>query len=378
MAYPRFSLAAPVSADGRSIFNLQFALVCLSVLAPGLVAAYLFTMSPQSEVEPRSVFHDFGEMRPEQTLSEKVSIRNVGSEELHLSSIRTSCSCTSSTASPQVVGPGKEVSIDVTLSAKRFNADTYDGLRGRIRERLIAEFRTRAGQGVIVPIEVSATVRPLFTVTPNKLEFLTNDSAAESAATVSISPISMSATEFQSVELTGPDYFKIRRVVDGNSGPEARKYEVFLIAERRSSFLEPLKVIYKFDGHLRGRHIPAEFVIGDVACKPSVYFFHLDNRSTTNEKKLQNVSRQRFKIDARNGSKVFIRHIKASNPIGQRLIQSQAVPTSDNHGLFDVWLTERPGEVAITSTIYVYYSLANSGSEQRFQLEARVINSKLR
>jgi len=72
--------------------------------------------APRLAVEPAGF--DFGEARPQRTLSKEFRVVNIGDEELRLLRISTSCGCTVADPGERVVAPGESTLLRVELQTR--------------------------------------------------------------------------------------------------------------------------------------------------------------------------------------------------------------------------------------------------------------------
>ena len=73
---------------------------------------------PAIEVTPE--FHDFGKVEQNLTLDTEFEIRNIGTEEVNIGRISTSCGCTAALTADQMVKPGESTTLKVTLETRRY------------------------------------------------------------------------------------------------------------------------------------------------------------------------------------------------------------------------------------------------------------------
>ena len=73
---------------------------------------------PAIEVTPE--FHDFGKIEQNLTLDTEFEIRNIGTEEVNIGRISTSCGCTAALTADQMVKPGESTTLKVTLETRRY------------------------------------------------------------------------------------------------------------------------------------------------------------------------------------------------------------------------------------------------------------------
>jgi hypothetical protein len=73
---------------------------------------------PSIEIVPES--HDFGRAQQNQKLVKEFEIKNVGTEDLILGRISTSCGCTAALTSKKIVKPGETTPLKVTFETRRY------------------------------------------------------------------------------------------------------------------------------------------------------------------------------------------------------------------------------------------------------------------
>lgn len=100
---------------------------------------------PRMEIEPE--LHDFGSASQNQKLIHDFTLHNVGSEDLVIRRISTSCGCTAALASEQVIPPGETATLKVTLETRKY--------RGQIQRSIsLASNDSRRVQTVRVQVFV--------------------------------------------------------------------------------------------------------------------------------------------------------------------------------------------------------------------------------
>ena len=73
---------------------------------------------PVMEIEPEE--HDFGGVQQDQKLAHAFTVKNVGTENLEIRRISTSCGCTAAIAAARVVKPGESTTLDVVLETRKY------------------------------------------------------------------------------------------------------------------------------------------------------------------------------------------------------------------------------------------------------------------
>jgi hypothetical protein len=73
---------------------------------------------PRIEIAPES--HDFGKVKQNQKLDKEFELKNVGTEDLVLGRISTSCGCTAALTSKKTLKPGESTSLKVTFETRRY------------------------------------------------------------------------------------------------------------------------------------------------------------------------------------------------------------------------------------------------------------------
>lgn len=73
---------------------------------------------PRIEIAPE--LHDFGKVKQNQKLVKEFELKNVGTEDLVLGRISTSCGCTAALTSKKTLTPGESTSLKVTFETRRY------------------------------------------------------------------------------------------------------------------------------------------------------------------------------------------------------------------------------------------------------------------
>jgi hypothetical protein len=76
------------------------------------------TSKARLEVEPET--HDFGRVKQDQKLAKEFLLRNVGTEDLTILRISTSCGCTAAEPEVKVIRPGASTSLKVIFETRRY------------------------------------------------------------------------------------------------------------------------------------------------------------------------------------------------------------------------------------------------------------------
>jgi len=89
------------------------------VTAPGTsVAEQNSKPGPVMEIEPKE--HDFGGVKQDQKLVHEFTVNNVGSEDLEIRRISTSCGCTAAILTKRIVKPGESTTLEVILETRKY------------------------------------------------------------------------------------------------------------------------------------------------------------------------------------------------------------------------------------------------------------------
>ncbi|HXV62973.1 MAG TPA: DUF1573 domain-containing protein [Vicinamibacteria bacterium] len=102
---------------------------------------------PRMEIEPEEF--DFGEAEQNQKLVHEFVVRNVGTEDLEIHRISTSCGCTAALATERVVAPGEQTTLKVTFETRRY--------QGRYERTVSLASNDRRR---VLQVRVQAFVRP--------------------------------------------------------------------------------------------------------------------------------------------------------------------------------------------------------------------------
>ncbi len=114
------------------------------VTAPGTsVAEQNSKPGPVMEIEPKE--HDFGGVKQDQKLVHEFTVNNVGSEDLEIRRISTSCGCTAAILTKRIVKPGESVTLEVVLETRKYKGviDKSVSVASNDRER-VHTIRVRA------------------------------------------------------------------------------------------------------------------------------------------------------------------------------------------------------------------------------------------
>jgi hypothetical protein len=99
-----------------TVISLAFgSMVALSYQAQGTKKQ---VKGPGIEVAPED--HDFGRVQQNEKLEKEFEILNIGTEELAIGRISTSCGCTAALTSDKFVKPGESTTLKVTLETRMY------------------------------------------------------------------------------------------------------------------------------------------------------------------------------------------------------------------------------------------------------------------
>lgn len=96
---------------------LALALMCALASGTG-VAQSKSKSGPVMEIEPEEF--DFGGVEQDQKLVHEFTIHNVGTEDLEIRRISTSCGCTAAIPAERVVKPGGSTTLEVVLETRKY------------------------------------------------------------------------------------------------------------------------------------------------------------------------------------------------------------------------------------------------------------------
>lgn len=94
-----------------------------AVMAPGFQAESDTEKvnGPGIEVAPED--HDFGRVPQNTKLEKEFEIRNIGTEELSIGRISTSCGCTAALTAEKFVKPGESTTLEVTVETRMYKGE---------------------------------------------------------------------------------------------------------------------------------------------------------------------------------------------------------------------------------------------------------------
>jgi hypothetical protein len=98
---------------------------------------------PVMEIEPKD--HDFGGVQQDQKLVHKFTVTNIGTEDLEIRRISTSCGCTAAILAESIVKPGESTTLEVILETRKYKGviDKSVSVASNDRER-VRTIRVRA------------------------------------------------------------------------------------------------------------------------------------------------------------------------------------------------------------------------------------------
>jgi len=100
----------------RKIIRFLTLFACFAISLPGLSFAY--AEGPVLVAEPDSL--NLGNMQQYETKTEFITLRNIGSSDLELKRVTTSCGCTTAELSVNVLAPGDSTQLQVLFETKKY------------------------------------------------------------------------------------------------------------------------------------------------------------------------------------------------------------------------------------------------------------------
>ena len=101
----------------KTVAKIVLALMCAAVSGTS-VAQSKKKNGPVMEIEPGE--HDFGGVYQDQKLVYEFTVNNVGTEDLEIRRISTSCGCTAAVPAERVVRPGESTVLEVVLETRKY------------------------------------------------------------------------------------------------------------------------------------------------------------------------------------------------------------------------------------------------------------------
>ena len=119
------------------------ALAVMCVATATSVAQRKAKSGPVMEIEPKD--HDFGGVQQDQKLVHEFTVTNVGTEDLEIRRISTSCGCTAAILADSIVKPGESTTLEVVLETRKYKGviDKSVSVASNDRER-VRTIRVRA------------------------------------------------------------------------------------------------------------------------------------------------------------------------------------------------------------------------------------------
>jgi len=120
------------------------ALAVMCAAAGGTSVAQRKTKSgPVMEIEPKD--YDFGGVPQDRKLVHAFTVTNVGTEDLEIRRISTSCGCTAAILAARIVKPGESTTLEVVLETRKYKGviDKSVSVASNDRER-VRTVRVRA------------------------------------------------------------------------------------------------------------------------------------------------------------------------------------------------------------------------------------------
>jgi len=111
-----------MSKHKKILASMKILLFTIGLLVVGYLGSLAATciVSQGPRIELSSSMHDFGRVSPGQRLCGIFEINNSGDENLHIQSVITSCECTKTSLSSDVIAPGQKANLCVELTAARY------------------------------------------------------------------------------------------------------------------------------------------------------------------------------------------------------------------------------------------------------------------
>ena len=97
---------------------MRLASVVVVVLALSATGLAQKKTGPVMEIEPEEF--DFGGVQQNQELVHEFTVKNVGTEDLEIRRISTSCGCTAAVPASRIVRPGESTVLEVVLETRKY------------------------------------------------------------------------------------------------------------------------------------------------------------------------------------------------------------------------------------------------------------------
>ena len=102
----------------RNVWASLALIVVTALVLSGTGLAQKKKTGPVMEIEPEAF--DFGGVQQDQKLVHQFTVNNVGTENLEIRHISTSCGCTAAVTKDRVVRPGESTTLEVVLETRKY------------------------------------------------------------------------------------------------------------------------------------------------------------------------------------------------------------------------------------------------------------------
>lgn len=97
-----------------STHKLRVGLLLMAVVLVGLLAG---CSRGQPTIQLPETNHEFGEIQQGEVARLQLPVRNIGTKDLHIESVSTSCGCTSASVEPTTIPPNSEGTLSISYDS---------------------------------------------------------------------------------------------------------------------------------------------------------------------------------------------------------------------------------------------------------------------
>ncbi len=301
-----------------------------------------------SPVRFSSVTHDFGKVARGQSLQCQFPYRNVGSENVRLGAVDSSCGCIVDQSDKSWLAPGESGVIRV-----RLNTEGYQPPKA-LANRVVVHFEPADTPPTVLTLK--AMVSPDLVAEPAKLVCPARTGSVETLLKLTLKRGMLSREAFRAVDLAAPESYC--RLENTSQRTDQRDFNLTILHGKAPAHPRPLFVRYEdASGVQRQIRIPVEFQRppDQVVLTPKQYFQII--HGPLHPRDLPRTTRQEFQLLSGTRQHLRITRIDARDHgnLGWQMARGEK---SDR---FTVWLNGLPTRQLYSATVEVHYEAGPHG-----------------
>lgn len=304
---------------------------------------------------------DLGDIGANETLQHSFCFKNESTKDIVVANVKSSCGCIVDNTTQKDIAPGKFGDITVQLSTAGINPPMH------LNKKVLVFFKDKKSLNFLetIPLEISGNVVSDIFTEPGQLKFVEKEDFTYDTLELRVRNRLLAPSSFTSLQIVAlPPYYQLEELSRTN---DEVRYSVSLIPKIAPRHLDSIQVIYKNKDLNRSLQVPVSLVpLEKIEIVPNSYVVALEEE--TKEEKLSKVTKQRFKLEAKDKAGLKIKNILSFS------CQKSVFDWEPQQDSFDLWVKNMPKEKTnVYSEIIVIKVIDNKGSENNIRFLARIL-----